>query len=140
MALTPFGKEVRKLRIDHEPSLKLKDLAQAVGVSSAYLSCVETGAKAPSPKLVDSVADKLGVDSETRRKLQRLASESSRVVQLDLSQGNVQARDLAMSFARRFASLDEGQVNELLRIIERDDNMALKKKTSRGKIRGGNDG
>ena len=57
--LTPFGREVRKLRLDYEPPMKLKDLAEALSVSSAYLSAVETGVRAASPTLVDKVADVL---------------------------------------------------------------------------------
>jgi HTH-type transcriptional regulator, competence development regulator len=124
--LTPFGKEVRKLRIDHDPPMKLKDLADQIGVSSAYLSSVETGAKSAAPGLVDKVADALEVDSEVRRNLHRLASESVKVVQLDLTHGGAQAKDLAMTFARRFPSLDDEQVSALLRIIERDDNTPAK--------------
>lgn len=126
--LTPFGREVRKLRIDHEPPMRLKDLANLVDVSSAYLSCIETGTKAASPSLVDKVADALGVDPNKRRELHRLASESTKTVQLDLSEQPTRHKDLAMTFARRFASLNESQVDDLLKIIERDEHATQSKR------------
>ena len=42
--LTPFGQIVRKKRIDK--FLTLKEMADALGVSSAFLSAVEMGRKA----------------------------------------------------------------------------------------------
>jgi transcriptional regulator with XRE-family HTH domain len=119
--LTSFGKEVRKLRLDSNPPMKLKDLAKRLAVSSAYLSGVETGDKSPSPTLVDKVADALRVDIATRRNLHRLAAESMKVVQLDLSSSRTNQRDLATQFARRFSTLNEDQVSEMLKIIERDE-------------------
>lgn len=41
--LTGIGKFLRKLRIDNEEILK--DMADALGVSSAFLSAVENGRK-----------------------------------------------------------------------------------------------
>lgn len=127
--LTAFGREVRKLRIDFTPPMKLKDLAEMVGVSSAYLSSIETGDKSASPMLVDKVADALRVDTVTRRGLHRLAAESVKVVQLDLSAGRShRSRDLATQFARKFPTLDESQVTELLKIIDRDEHDRGKKR------------
>ncbi len=125
--LTQFGKEIRKLRIDHQPPLKLKDLADAIDVSSAYLSAVETGNKTPSPSLVDKIADKLKVDQVRRKELHSLARESQKVVQLDLSESTNQAKELAVAFARRFTSLNEGDMERLMQIIERDQNAPLKR-------------
>jgi len=42
-AITPFGQELRRQR--GQSSLMLKDLAEKLKVSAAYLSTVETGAK-----------------------------------------------------------------------------------------------
>jgi transcriptional regulator with XRE-family HTH domain len=42
--LTPFGKKVRKLRID--VGVTLKSMADAMGVTSSYLSAIETGKRA----------------------------------------------------------------------------------------------
>lgn len=51
--LTGIGKFLRKLRIDNEEILK--DMADALGVSSAFLSAVENGKK----KMPDSWIEKL---------------------------------------------------------------------------------
>jgi len=41
--LTPFGKALRKLRLDLD--ISLKDMAEKLNVSSSFLSAVETGKK-----------------------------------------------------------------------------------------------
>ena len=48
---TPFGKKIRKMRIDKE--VRLKDMALSLGVTSAFLSAIETGKKNITPKLFD---------------------------------------------------------------------------------------
>ena len=48
--ITPFGKYLRKLRIDHDE--KLKDMAAKLGVTGSYLSAVEIGKRDSTLKLV----------------------------------------------------------------------------------------
>jgi transcriptional regulator with XRE-family HTH domain len=48
--LTDFGKAIRKLRIDYDTNLN--ELATSIGVSSAFLSAVETGKKPISAELI----------------------------------------------------------------------------------------
>jgi transcriptional regulator with XRE-family HTH domain len=50
MRLTPFGLCVRTLRL--ELGITLKSMADALGVSSAYLSSVELGDKQLTPKIM----------------------------------------------------------------------------------------
>jgi HTH-type transcriptional regulator, competence development regulator len=118
--LTAFGKAVRKLRLDSEGMHKLKDLADALDVSSAYLSAVETGKKSASPDLVDRIADLFGVDVKKRRELHQLASETARTVQLSLVNGEPKSRQVAVMFARRFPSFSEETLEKLLQVIEHD--------------------
>lgn len=51
MKLTPFGLRVRQLRL--ELGLKLKEMADALGNTSAYLSAVETGKKPANEEIVE---------------------------------------------------------------------------------------
>ena len=118
--LTPFGREVRRLRLDHEGGPKLKDLADALGVSSAYLSAVETGRKSAPPKLVERIADLFKVDDKKRNELLRLASASAKTVQLSLTGQGERRRELAVAFARRFSELSEEGIAKMLDVIEHE--------------------
>lgn len=55
MKLTPFGLFVRKIRL--EKGLTLKQMADHLKVSSAYLSAVELGEKPLTPKVVNQTEE-----------------------------------------------------------------------------------
>ena len=116
--LSPFGKEVRKMRIEHKDTPNLKDMAEALDVSSAYLSAVETGKKPASSALVEKIADYFNVSARQRTELHQLASKSAKFVQLQLTGANSKSRELATAFARRFPGLDEDEVDTWLQFIE----------------------
>ena len=124
--LSPLGKEIRKMRLDHEDTPRLKDLADALGVSSAYLSAVETGRKSASSTLVDRICDLFKTDDAKRQELRRLAMNSTKYVQLQLTGQSSKSRELATAFARRFPSMDEDTVDTLLQVIQRDEAAGMK--------------
>lgn len=58
MALTPYGKLVRKLRID--ANISLAKMGAITGKHSSYLSMVENGAKKVSKDLIEDAIEMLG--------------------------------------------------------------------------------
>lgn len=103
MKLTLFGEAVRHLRIKFDISLKA--MAEAMGISSAYLSSIEYGEKKLSEKLSDS-AIAFFQDKATPEQLANLqdAAEKSRDV-LNTANLEPDAKGLLAAFARR---LQEG--------------------------------
>ncbi|GHC37345.1 hypothetical protein GCM10010096_03520 [Alcaligenes pakistanensis] len=103
MKLTLFGEAVRHLRMRYD--LSLKEMAQAIGISSAYLSAIEYGEKKLSEKLSsDAIAylsTKANPDEVTKV---ADAAEKSRDV-VNTKQLNPDAKGLVAAFARR---LQEG--------------------------------
>ena len=67
MAATPFGRFLRKLRIDNDELLG--NMADKLGISSAYLSAVENGKKNVTGGLVESVVREYGLGSHQAQKL-----------------------------------------------------------------------
>lgn len=65
--LTEFGKILRKIRIDNQELLK--DMAKKLGVSSAYLSAVETGKRKVPSDWVPKVAALYTLDRESKDEL-----------------------------------------------------------------------
>ena len=55
MKLTPFGETVRVLRMRHDVSMK--SMAEAMGISSSYLSGIEYGEKTLADKYVDAAIE-----------------------------------------------------------------------------------
>lgn len=101
MSLTEFGKVVRKIRIDKDMSLK--DMAEIMGVSSAYISAMETGRKQLSSDFVMSASDALRVNDQQRKLLVNAASTSLQDVRVRVSPDSMA---LVMAFARKIESGD----------------------------------
>lgn len=114
---TNYGKILRKIRIDADELLK--DMAENVGVSPAFLSAVENGNKSPSEKVTEAIIVKYSLNQQLAAEL-RLASKDdvySTVVQLDLRGKEAANKNLALSFARQFDSLSDNDVDEIKKIL-----------------------
>ena len=111
MRLSQFGKELRKHRV--EIGVRLNTLAKEIGVSSSFLSAVETGAKSPSIALVDLLGRALELSDADVRTLHELAARDRKSVSVDLEHADTDSRALATAFARKFNSLSQEQIHRL---------------------------
>ena len=114
--LTPFGKKVRKLRID--VGVTLKSMADAMGVTSSYLSAIETGKRAVTDSVLKSITHYFvneGVHAENE--LAKAARDSQQSVEINLSGKNQSAREVAMAFARNFDELNEDEFRRLRELL-----------------------
>ncbi|HJA81040.1 MAG TPA: helix-turn-helix domain-containing protein [Candidatus Mediterraneibacter intestinipullorum] len=116
--LTRFGKRLRTLRI--EENQRLKDMADKLGVTAAYLSAVENGKRRVPDSWIATLTDEYGLSPEEERELQKLAYEDQmkKDIKINLENANNSEIGLAMSFARRFRNLSDEQVNELQKILD----------------------
>jgi len=113
-ALTPLGKELRKLRIDALE--RIADLAKALRCTSSFISAVELGKRSPPEEFLIGIVKHYGLDAAAEQRLRMLAVQSTSAVRIDLSQGeNDVSRELAVAFARAFPTLDSEKASELLK-------------------------
>lgn len=115
MQLTPFGLCVRKLRL--EVGCRLKDMADHIGCSSAYLSAIEVG-KRP---ITDEVATKTITFFQSRglnecRKIQEAVDQSRNAVNVD--QLDFTERSMLAAFARRIPEAAPQKRAEMLKKLE----------------------
>jgi len=101
--LTPFGKALRQLRVDK--GLKLLDVADALGVSSAYVSAIETGRKAVPDGLVTDLRRGLNLNEAERNALRRAADQTRKEVSVDSLHAD--QRELVAAFARKLDDLPD---------------------------------
>jgi HTH-type transcriptional regulator, competence development regulator len=114
--LTPFGKAVRKLRVDHgETQL---DVAEALGVSIAFWSAIETGKKNLPTDMLVEVASHFDLAKEEAEKLQELSLVSQKDVKINMQNMNDRSRELVVGFARKFSSLDDEKKQKLRDLLE----------------------
>lgn len=119
--MTPFGRHLRRLRADR--GMTLKEMASAVGVSSAYLSALEHGKRGrPSWTLVQRIIACLNVIWDDAEELTRLARLSHPRVTIDTTGLSPRATELANRLAVSISHLRESQLEELLAVVSGDGN------------------
>lgn len=112
-ALTPFGIAIRKLRLDK--GLRLVDMAQAMGVSSAYLSAVETGRKPIPDGLVTKLSRGLNWSAAELAAIRKAIDQTRKEVRLDDKKH--EDRELIAAFARRLDELPPNTLEELKKLL-----------------------
>jgi transcriptional regulator with XRE-family HTH domain len=115
--MTPFGERVRQLR--RERGLMLKDMAAHLGVSSAYLSALERGERGkPTWTLIQGVLQYFHIIWDEADELTRLADLSDPRVKIDTAGADPRATLLANRLARDIRSLSEGDLEDMLAILD----------------------
>lgn len=116
--LTPFGKTVRKLRIDR--GWLLREMADGIGVASSFLSAVETGRKAAPDDLVDRISAWGNLSEEEERLLHRALAAAAKEFRLRTREDmSVEDREAAALLARTFGSLPSEDIAEIRKILLR---------------------
>ena len=110
--LTPFGKAIRMSRA--EKNVNLKQMADALGFPSSYLSAIEHGRKSVSAALVDAVHRYFVDLPPSREDWAALASASPTQVKLDMTCADELEREVYMAVGHRFKSAPH-QVKEEIR-------------------------
>ncbi|WP_312605617.1 helix-turn-helix domain-containing protein [Kosakonia cowanii] len=114
--VTNFGKYLRKLRIDR--GMVLKDMAEMIGVSSAYLSAIELGKRAIPDDLISDVVKGFGLSKKEGEKLSKYAQLSQPSIKVDMSDANDQNKELMLVFARKFKDLSPDQLDKLNKMLK----------------------
>jgi transcriptional regulator with XRE-family HTH domain len=116
--MTPFGETMRKLRA--ERGVTLKEMADAIGVSSAYLSALEHGKRGrPGWHLIQRILSFFNIIWDDAEEVMRLARISHPRVTIDTSGLSSKATELANLLADDIAKLDAAALDELLQVLEK---------------------
>ncbi len=103
--LTSIGRFLRKLRIDNGEILK--NMADKLEVSSAFLSAVENGKKKMPENWMERLAVLYNFTEDQLDSFQKSIIDTNKAIELNLENATPQHRDLAITFARHFDSIDE---------------------------------
>lgn len=107
-----FGKFCRKLRIDNDELLY--DMAEKLGVSSAFLSKVENGRKKPPKDWENLLIQKYDLNLVQTEELKKSIFEAQNYDSIDISEMEENDRIMMLSFARKFNQLDKKKIKDLL--------------------------
>ena len=115
--MTPFGAKLRELRAARGVSLKA--MAEAIGVSGAYLSALEHGRRgAPTWYLVQRIITYFNVIWDEAEELERLAQDSDPRITVDTAGLSPRATQLANRLARQIGALGDGEITAPLAILD----------------------
>lgn len=115
--LTALGKDLRKLRIDH--GLNMLDMADALKMSTAMLSAVETGRKRVPGDFVDRLIRAYPDLAARSAQLEALVNLANREVRLSLEEATEEDAQLVTELARRFSDLSDVQKDSLRNLLKR---------------------
>ncbi|MBA3446072.1 MAG: helix-turn-helix transcriptional regulator [Pseudaminobacter sp.] len=114
--MTPLGERMRQLR--GERGVSQKEMAQALGVSAAYLSALEHGRRgAPSWALIQKIIGYFNVIWDDAEELLRLAETSRPRVVIDTSGLSPASTELANLLAAGIGRMDESEIAQLIAIV-----------------------
>lgn len=116
--MTPFGDRMRKLR--GERGVTLKQMAEALGVSSAYLSALEHGKRGrPGWHLIQRILAYFNIIWDEADEVIRLARISHPRITIDTSGLSPKATELANRLADDIGKLDAATLDDLLVTLSR---------------------
>jgi transcriptional regulator with XRE-family HTH domain len=115
--MTPFGEKLRQIRA--ERGMSLKAMAEALGVSQAYLSALEHGRRGrPAHPMVVAICAQLNIIWDEADELMRLARLSHPRVTVDTAGLAAPATELANLLAERIRKLVPAEIERMLAILK----------------------
>jgi transcriptional regulator with XRE-family HTH domain len=125
--MTPFGVRLRELRA--ERGIGMKQMAEALGVSAAYLSALEHGRRGrPTHAMVVAICAQLNIIWDDADELHRLARLSHPRVTVDTAGLSPVATELANLLAERIRKLPPERVERLLDLLKSAPTAAPKRR------------
>jgi transcriptional regulator with XRE-family HTH domain len=115
--MTPFGARLRQLREDR--GLRLKDMADELGVSATYLSALEHGRRSkPNWSFIQRVIHYFNIIWDEADELQRLADLSNPKITVETAGLSPKATEIANRLARDIGTLNEADLDALLATLD----------------------
>lgn len=114
--LTEFGKEIRKLRLEHDDLLK--NMADKLEVTSSYLSAIEHGKKPIPADLISRLRSIYDLTPEQIERLEQAKRESAMKVNIDLAGVNKKQAMLANAFARKLNCFSDEDMEKIMKVIQ----------------------
>ncbi|HGT1766149.1 TPA: helix-turn-helix domain-containing protein [Clostridioides difficile] len=121
--VTPFGKILRKIRIDNDETLK--DMSEKFNVTSSHLSAVETGKRSIPKQWQDIIVKEYNLNENETNQLKKSILHSATEVKIDTIDLNKDEKELVFAFASRFKHLNSQDKEEIKSILKKIDSKEL---------------
>lgn len=115
--MTPFGAKLRDLR--RQRGMTMKQMAEAIGVTPAYLSALEHGHRGlPSWYLVQRIIAYFNIIWDEAEEIARLARLSHPRIVVDTSGLSPKATELANRLASCIRDMEDAQIERHLDLLD----------------------
>lgn len=115
--LTEFGKALRKLRINRQEILK--NMADTLNVSAAYLSAVETGKRRIPEDWVSRISESYSLSPDEQSELQYVADISATEITIPLNGATPARRDAVLSFAKALDGMSDEDLTKIMTAMKK---------------------
>lgn len=113
--VTEFGRLLREWR--HERGMLLRQMADELGWTSAYISAIETGRKPITDKFLATIIEYCAADEGLAQRMKEAAKNSPVRAQIDLMDASSEDRRLVAQFARRYQEISDESKTEIMRLL-----------------------
>lgn len=110
--LTQIGIFFRKLRLDKGEIMK--EMADKLQVSSAFLSAVENGKKKMPSNWIEEIPKIYQFTNEQDYNFKKAIAETEEVIDINLKNLSSVKREFAFSLARKIDTIDEEDIEKML--------------------------
>ena len=115
--LTKFGKFLRVLRM--ERGELLKNMAENLRISSAYLSSIEMGNREIPKSLPQDLMQKYNLTEEEQVEMQKAISASIKTIDISLANTTNLHKEAALVFARNLEKMNDTSIEEFLDFMKK---------------------
>ena len=116
MELTSLGQFLRKLRIERLELMK--NMADKLGVSVSYLSCIETGNREfNKDKFYNEIISAYQLNEEQIKEFDKAISDSVKSVSVNMADKSDLQKEMVWDLARKIEELNDEQVQQIKDIL-----------------------
>ncbi|MFR3218519.1 MAG: helix-turn-helix transcriptional regulator [Ruthenibacterium lactatiformans] len=117
--VTPLGRELRIVRLNRGELLK--NMADRLGITPAYLSAIENGKKLPTREFMQKLFSSYEFSDEEQQILNDAKARTLKEISINFGEADDAAADLGLLFAREFNNLSKTQIQGISEILRRKD-------------------
>ena len=113
--LTRYGKELRKIRL--ERNLTMTEMANALGITSTFLSMIENGQRNIPEDETSKVCTLYHLSNDEQLVLQKSEYASRKVLKMNLAGMETERKELLLRLSDNITSLTSSQINQMNHIM-----------------------
>ena len=114
LKLRNFMKKIREK--EKESLIKM---AERIGYSQSYLSCIERGLRPVPANFIKKISETYNLDEEKRMRLNEIVSETDNTVSFDLRSMTGPQKILTVIFKEKISKLNGETIEKIRRILEK---------------------